>query len=217
MKRKRLLITLAAILLFTLFAVWFADSEKRLHTASNVWRDVIQQGRGNSIMFGSSTIRKFDADRLLECGNWENRGIGTAGIPNIQNYLRLPLKRWSPKWILVYGGDNDVARDRLNAEQTIALHDELNTELLERFQQATLLLLEIKPSPKRQQHHESYREINAHLASFAEEAPRALYVSSQWEEIVSSGQQVFQDDGVHLNEAGNKIMAQSINKLCKNQ
>jgi len=210
--------TLALVLFFIAFYVWFVDSEKRHDTASNLWRDVQQSDRTNGVMLGSSTIRKFDADRLLTCGQWENRGIGTAGIPNILNYLKLTRKSRSPKWVLVYGGDNDVARDGATDSETNKMYAELNDTLLSLYPETTLLLLEIKPSPKRAVHHSTYENINTKLAEFAEENDQIKYVSIGWDNIVNKqGQDVFQTDGVHLNELGNQIMANGINEQCNKQ
>lgn len=210
---RKLLVASIALGLISLFATWFSDCEKRMDTASNVWRDIVQASPNSNIMFGSSTIRRFDADQLLDCGTWENRGIGTAGITNMAYYFSLPLKRWSPEWIVVYGGDNDVARDGLSATDTIALHKEFNETLFEQYPDAKLLLLEIKLAPKRAAHHETYRTINTALEKFAEQHENALYVSSDWDAKVNKD--VFLEDGVHLNELGNQIMATSINEACR--
>jgi len=212
---------LLTMILLAAFVYWFADSEKRYYTTINVVADLLQTDSSRGIMFGSSTIRKFDANKLLQCGEWENRGIGTAGIPDFQFYMGFPFKRWQPEWILIYGGDNDVARDGRDALQTIANYDEFVGDLLQRYPDVKIILLEVKPSPNRTQHHEQYRLINSHLGKRAESHNRIFYANPDWPLLArseSEGASVFfQADGVHLNKSGNKILASAINKTCKRQ
>ena len=205
--------------MLAVFVYWFADSEKRYYTTINVAADLLQTDASRSIMFGSSTIRKFNSGKYLQCGEWENRGIGTAGIPDFQFYMGFPFKRWAPEWILIYGGDNDVARDGHNAEQTIAIYDEFIADLLQRYVNVKIILLEVKPSPKRTQHHEQYHLINSHIGKLASGRENLFYANPDWPSLVESEPEgasaFFQADGVHLNARGNQVLADAINKQCK--
>jgi len=216
-----LLIVFSAAILLAGFAYWFADSEKRYYTTVNVVGDLLQTDNSRGIMFGSSTIRKFNADKYLQCGEWENRGIGTAGVPDFQFYMGFPFKRWKPEWILIYGGDNDVARDGHDAMQTIAIYDEFIADLMQRYVDVKIILLEVKPSPNRTQHHEQYRLINKHLGRRADGNTNLFYASPGWPLLAESEPEgawaFFQSDGVHLNMRGNQILADAINQECLSQ
>ena len=220
--RVRLQLWLAIVLfgiLLVAFAYWFADSEKRYYTAINVVGDILQTDTSRGIMFGSSTIRKFDAAKYLQCGKWENRGIGTAGVPDFQFYMEFPFKRWKSEWILIYGGDNDVARDGHDAMQTIAIYDEFIADLFKRYVDVKIIMLEVKPSPNRTEHHEQYRLINSHLGERADSNEKLFYASPDWPTLAEAEPEgawaFFQADGVPLNMRGNQILADAINKECK--
>jgi len=163
-------------------------------------------------MLGSSTIRNFNSELYLECGRWENRGIGTAGIPNLLDYLNLTTKRWKPDWLLIYAGENDVARDGADVDTTIELYNELIEALLNDFPNASLMLMKIKPSPKRKKHHSAFKQINAHLAALAIKDDRLRFIANSW--YTDKSRPVFSDDGVHFTELGYKLMAMEINNTC---
>lgn len=213
--RSLLVLVAAAVVALGLFVCSLLSGEKRLHTLANMFADVVEGRYAHNLMLGSSTMRKLDPALIGDCGRFSNRGIGRAGIDTISNYLRMPFKRWSTNSILLYAGDNDVARDGLDAVETTQRYQGLVDRLLIDYPQSTLLLLEIKPSPKRLNYHQEYRKINSSMEHYARKNQRVFFIETGWDDVLLSGREVFQDDGVHLNALGNKIMASHIGETCK--
>lgn len=168
----------------------------------------------NSIVFaGSSSFRLWEGleDEYAEYGVI-NRGFGGSRMSDVlENYDELIL-HYSPRAVFVYEGDNDIYDGRTVNE----VADDF-TRFLVRTRRdlgdIPVIFVLPKPSGSRWEYRDAYRELAGAIISMAESDPHARVIDS-WDEFLNEDGMVsdayFQEDRLHMNEAGYDIWRELI-------
>lgn len=156
---------------------------------------------GGITFTGSSTISWWPAiEADFPDLDVRNMGIGGLRQDHIMAYSEMLIFERTPDVTVLYVGDNDpYAYDFATFKRRM---DAFLANYLHRLPESTLILLSIKPSPARTEHHPFYLSVNDLYKSYATVFDRVHYVDiwSAMKEGDTPG--FFIGDGVHLNEKG---------------
>ena len=183
-------------------------------TFSHLWTDVWSAQVGDGLLLGSSSLAYLDAGRHLRCGDWINRGVSGATVEDLLTYLSWSPIGAGPRRVLIYAGENDLARSR-SQEATKADYEALIALIRRRFDDASLFLLPIKFSPGRARFHDAFAAFNAWLAARAASDPKLTYLGSALSG--ASARTIagaFRRDGVHLTDRGYRVFLEGFNAEC---
>ena len=154
---------------------------------------------------GSSSIRlwtnlasTFPSEVIL------NRGFGGSTLKDLLFYFDRIVRPYHPRAVVVYEGDNDLARDvgvASVAADAIKLLDRVERQL----PGTPVIFLAVKPSPSRRTLLKAQQDLNERLKAFARHRPGVLFADTFSPILDAFGQpdpQYFQSDGLHLNSLG---------------
>lgn len=216
--RTALGVALAALLALAAGAAlaWHRADELARTRAEYLLHDLlVPAGDARALVLGSSSARRLGDGRALGCGPWLNRGIGTASVPDLLDWLGSTPLAAAPGRVLLYAGENDLARGA-PVERAARDHERLVRALLERFDAATIHVLGVKPSPARRAHRPRFEALNAAVAAAWEGHDRVRVHRAEWPSgaaLTESG--LFLDDGVHLTPAGYERLTRPFRETCQ--
>lgn len=168
----------------------------------------------NSIVFtGSSSFRLWEGleDEYAEYGVI-NRGFGGSRMSDVlENYDELIL-HYSPRAVFVYEGDNDIYDGRTVNEVADDFARFLARTRRELGDIPVIFILP-KPSGSRWEYRDKYRAHARAVISLTESDPNARVIDS-WDLFLDESGMVsdayFQEDRLHMNEAGYDIWRELI-------
>jgi lysophospholipase L1-like esterase len=175
------------------------------------WRNPPPQ---NPVVFaGSSSFRLW---RTLETDFRQfpviNRGFGGSQMSDLLYYLDPLVIQYSPRAILVYEGDNDLASGKSPA-QVLADFQQFYARTRRALPIVPIVFLAVKPSPVRRNLMDAQRELNGGLAKFAATHLNCGFIDTFTPLLNSAGQprpELYAPDQLHLNSAGYAIWRQTI-------
>ncbi|HEX5793429.1 MAG TPA: hypothetical protein VFY01_09130, partial [Rheinheimera sp.] len=142
-----------SVLLFSLaIASWYSLS-RPTQTVLRYWLADLQNftAAPANLLLGSSSLARLDTVLLEDCGSWHNRAIGNSQLSDIRRYLNWTPRRQQPAHLVLYGGENDLARQQ-TPQQVSTAYIALLQQLQARYPRAKLHILALKYSPARLQH-----------------------------------------------------------------
>ena len=202
----RLVLVLALCAFDHVFAApdkWKAEIDKFTEA------DVAQPPPSQAVLFkGSSSIRKwtslandFPDVRVI------TRGFGGSELSDSVLYADRIAIPYRPRLIVVYAGDNDLARGKTAGEVHAAfrafcakIHAALPT--------TRILYVSIKPSPSREKLKDQIVAANALIAAECRQDPRLGFADVYTPMLDAKGgmrPELFVQDMLHMNEAGYAI------------
>ncbi|HPC16443.1 MAG TPA: GDSL-type esterase/lipase family protein [Candidatus Hydrogenedentes bacterium] len=153
---------------------------------------------------GSSTIRLWDLKRCFPEFKTINRGFGGCEYSDIAYYLDRIVTPHKPTTVVLYAGDNDIAHGR---PATVVFDD--FKEVVEHIRQSSpasrIIVLAAKPSIARWNLYSMMKDFNARVAEYAQGDAGIVHVETSGTILGADGQprkDMFQSDGLHLNQAG---------------
>jgi lysophospholipase L1-like esterase len=159
---------------------------------------------GGTVFYGSSTIRLWDVRQSFPELKTFNAGFGGSNYRDAVEFVDRAVAPLAPQTVVLYSGDNDVAQNR---DPTEILDDfkKLVDKLRAKFPSVRLVVLGIKPSPKRWSMWSKMRETNRLVEATCRKLERASFVDLA--PFVLKGRETpdpkyFKDDQLHLNSAG---------------
>jgi lysophospholipase L1-like esterase len=157
------------------------------------------------VFTGSSSIRMwqslnndFPGKPIL------NRGFGGSQTDAVIYYADRAIIRYSPKQVVIYIGDNDIAEGK-SVEKVVTDLKQLFTAIREKLPKATITFISIKPSPSRWRFIESIKQVNEHSKTYLRTMKRAQYVDIFNPMLAGTGKpkpEHFLSDSLHLTPAG---------------
>ncbi len=178
--------------------------------------DFTVEDQGLNLMLGSSSIARLNHKKHIDCGDWLNRGIGSAVIGDLINYISFTPLEIKPTNILLYAGENDIGRgDR--ATEVLKEYKKLIDKLIEKYPSSKIHVISIKPSPKLVMYREQFRLVNDSISKYLVGKELVHIYFPDWDEELRKNVQVFKDDHVHLTEKGYDLFASEMSKKCKTQ
>ena len=161
--------------------------------------------RGPVLFVGSSSIRLWTNLPAVFPGNPVlNRGFGGSTMRDLLLHFDRVVTPYRPQMIVVYEGDNDLAR---GATPGAVASDVL--EFLDRVERqltgTPVILLGVKASPSRRSLMQAQRDLNARMAGFARRRPNIEFADTFTVVLGPDGEPdpaYFEPDALHLNAAG---------------
>ncbi len=168
--------------------------------------------KGQILFIGSSSFRlwkSFEADMQGLPASF-NRGFGGSTLADALYYFDRMVVKYQPKWVIMYEGDNDLAKGKL-PQQIAAEYDEFKARLKKQVPGAKLVYVAARPSLARVALVEKQKELNALIKAKGDyfidmHSPFYLVDGSLMMDI-------FVADKLHLNEKGYAIFAKQIRQF----
>jgi len=175
--------------------------------------DSAQASSKNAVLFvGSSSIRMWDLANLFNGLDTVNRGFGGSQMADIVFYVHQLVLKHEPKSVVVYAGDNDIAKGKL-PERVFADFAEFVAILAEGLPNVQVHYIAIKPSVKRWNFIGKIRSANHLIESYCDSHDRLHFVDICGEMLNDDGKpnpDMFVKDGLHLSKLGYEGWTQKV-------
>lgn len=163
---------------------------------------------GGVVFVGSSSIRRWDLQKSFPELNALNRGFGGSQISDVLHFANETVLKYKPRTLVFYCGSNDLA----NGKTPLRVFSDFRTFtklLFEQSPNTRLILLAVKPSPRRVHILEKVRQTNDLIREAVKKDRRIVFLDDAFN-LLMDGQgnireELFVDDRVHLNEAGYQL------------
>jgi len=138
-----------------------------------------------------------------------NRGFGGSSIPDVIQYANEIIFPYSPRQIVIYCGENDIASSknitgRIVKNRFVSLFTLLRAELPE----VSIVFISLKPSPARWEMRGRMQEANKHIKKFLRKKKNTCYISvwkAMLDEKGTPKEEIFGPDHLHMNDKGYAI------------
>lgn len=200
---------LIALLLFVSMNLMAQNPFEREIRAYEKQDSLSMPPKGQVLFFGSSSFRlwkSFDSD-MKGMPASINRGFGGSTLADALYYFDRMVVKYQPKWVIMYEGDNDLARDK-TPQQIANEYDEFVARLAKQVPGAKLVFVAARPSLLRFPMVEKQKELNALIL-----AKGGYFIDMHAPFYLADGSlmtDIFVADKLHLNEKGYVIFAKQI-------
>ena len=159
----------------------------------------------NGILFiGSSSIRKWPTSKYFNFKSIINRGFGGAHISDVNYYFSSIVEKYSPKIIVLYAGDNDIAGKK-TPEQVLEDYKEFSYLVSTNLPKTKIIFIPIKPSPARWSMWNNMSIANRLIQTYINSDRMQLYVDTSNPMLNKKGKpngNLFISDSLHLSAKG---------------
>ncbi|MCG6158514.1 GDSL-type esterase/lipase family protein [Rubinisphaera margarita] len=218
MNRRSLFCLIAfSLLALPAFAADEPSNENRFESSIQAFEKADtehQPGPGGIVFVGSSSIRMWDTEKWFPEQNVINRGFGGSQTSDVLHFFDRVIKKYEPRTIVFYCGDNDIAHGKTTKE-VIADFRTLMKNIRQTVPGATVYYLPIKPSLKRWDMWDDMNSVNLKVQKMAERHDDLVYVDTATVLLNEQGEprdDVFAKDGLHLNETGYELWTDVVKK-----
>lgn len=161
------------------------------------------------VFAGSSSIRKWET-LITDMAPLPvaNRGFGGAIIKQVTHYSGRMIVPLSPRLIVFYCGENDIANDKYPAEMPLNDFKAFTKSLRTKLPATGIIFVSLKPSPLRWQYWPKFQETNRLIKQYVETENRMWYVDVSKAMLAENGRprkEIFLSDSLHMNDAGYRI------------
>ena len=170
------------------------------------------------LLLGSSSIQHWEkADRQLSGHQIIKRGFGGSQLSDCVAYAERIVIPYQPKWILLYEGENDILAGK-SPEQ---IRDDFKTfvaKVKTALPETRIVFLSIKPCPARTKYFAQQEAANQLVREVIDSDAQLTYVDVRTPTLSADGKpraELYEKDGVHLNEKGYDIWARVIQSALK--
>ncbi len=163
----------------------------------------------NLVLFtGSSSIRMWhDLKSTFPDHNIVNLGFGGSEMADLLFYVDKLIISFAPTQVFIYEGDNDISFGR-TSQQILSTADSILSRVRMKLPETELVFISPKPSLARWKLKEQYEIFNKQLEAWTKRKKRVRY-ADVWSAMLDSQgnvrQDLFIEDGLHLNEKGYSI------------
>ena len=169
---------------------------------------------GAILLTGSSSIARWNdqAKAALAPLTVIPRGFGGSVMGDVVHYLDRVALNYKPRAILIYEGDNDTWY-KLSEDRIVGQFEEIVARVHAALPETRIYALSVKPSVARVDVWPAAQRVSASLRSIASADPMVHYIDVATPFLQADGSvmtDIFIEDGLHLNDKGNKIWGQAI-------
>ena len=161
------------------------------------------------VFLGSSSIRKWvNAETNFKDYQVINRGFGGSTLAQAIEYLDYLVFPYEPRQVVIYTGENDIATDKVDAEETFQRCKTLITKIRDRLPNVPVVFLSIKQSPSRVQFTNVVLKANNLIKAYIKELPNATYLDVNAKMLNEQGglrPELFESDMLHMKPEGYAI------------
>lgn len=182
-------------------------------------QDELNPPKKDVILFiGSSTIENWKTVADDFPGKYIlNRGVSGTKTIDMINYRERLISPYDPKQIFLYAGDNDIGY-KWTPEEIMEQVRKLFSLIREEKPEAEIVLISIKPSPRRLKDKDRIEKTNAMLNEFASQQPNTAYADIYSAMLDGNGSIVpeyYREDGLHLTAEGYEVWRKVISNYIK--
>lgn len=164
--------------------------------------------------YGSSSIRLWTSmEEDLYPLNSLNLGFGGSTYKDCLYYFPEVFEHLSPRTIVLYGGDNDIANGETPAS-IIASFQAIVEKIREKYPSQSLAVLSIKPSPSRTDYMDQIAQTNELLRRYIPTV-EGTYIdvyTPMLDKNLQPKEELFLEDALHLNAQGYNLWATILRK-----
>jgi lysophospholipase L1-like esterase len=169
----------------------------------------------NAILFiGSSSFTLWtDVQDYFPGYTIINRGFGGSTLANQIHYAEDIIFPYSPKQIVIYCGENDLAFDGVSAIEVFERFKKLFQMIREKFTDLPLVYISMKPSPSRRHLFSKMREGNRLISDFLAIQKNTVFIDVHNKMLNGTGEpfpEIFLNDSLHMNANGYAIWQKAI-------
>lgn len=203
---------LLALLLFVSTSVLAQNPFEKEILAYEKQDSLSMPAKGQILFIGSSSFRlwkSFESDMKGLPASF-NRGFGGSTLADALYYFDRMVVKYQPKWVIMYEGDNDLAKGKL-PQQIAAEYDEFKARLKKQVPGAKLVFVAARPSLARVAIVDKQKELNALI-----KAKGDYFIDMHSPFYLADGtlmMDIFVADKLHLNEKGYAIFAKQIRQF----
>ena len=165
------------------------------------------------LFIGSSSIRGWKTiEQDFPNHTVINRGFGGSEIADSIHFANRIIHPYKPKHILLYAGDNDIARGK-SAEIVLADFKKFARIIHEKTPQARISFIAIKPSLSRWKLAKKMEKANSLIRTFCRTDAHLSFIDIWKPMLGSDGKpkpELFIRDGLHLNNKGYALWAKIV-------
>ena len=136
------------------------------------------------------------------------RGFGGSKMEDVLFYYEDLVVAYSPRAIVLYEGDNDIAVFNKTPDQVLREIERFAASVQNDLPGTRIYILSIKPSPSRMEYWPDQKRANELIEAFAGDTERVSFVDVASAMFDQEGQlraELFIEDGVHMNPLGYDI------------
>ena len=170
------------------------------------------------VFTGSSSVRKWEdvADYFLEY-NVINNGFGGSHFSDLLYFYDELILKHTPKILFIYEGDNDIFGGK-KPSKILKEAKELVKKIKADLPQTKIIFIAAKPSIARWNLQKDYNKLNKKLDNLCKKQDN-LEFADVWKIMLDENGNVFQDifieDGLHMNKKGYDLWAEVIGEYLK--
>lgn len=210
--KKQTLLSAIFILLFpmlTFAGYWDADI-KRFEDQDQKYGFLTQ----SNLFIGSSSIRFFQTQKHFPNKDTINRGFGGSQVSDVLHYYDRIVKKYSPKVVVLYSGDNDLHAGK-SVQQVFNDFKTLITKLKQDSDPKIFWLL-TKKSLARQAMQDKVDQLNDLVeAEYGADSKIKLFDLNDFFKLPHQGRQYLQSDLLHFNEKAYTLLSNEIRSFLK--
>jgi lysophospholipase L1-like esterase len=167
------------------------------------------------LFLGSSSIRLWDVKKSFPEMLVVNRGFGGSQICDSTHYADRIVTIHEPRIVVFYAGDNDIAAGK-EPEQVRQDFRDFVAKVRSSQPELPIIYISIKPSIARWKLAEKIKQANRLIKNDLEELGNIEYLDV-WPAMLNDDgeprEELFADDGLHLNEKGYEVWTELVGPL----
>jgi lysophospholipase L1-like esterase len=173
-------------------------------------KDKEQPPPANAVLFvGSSSIRLWNLAKSFPGVATINRGFGGSQTADVVHFVPRIVVKYQPRLIVFYAGDNDLAAGK-TPDQVAADFQAFVQAVRKELPETKIVFLAIKPSPSRWKLFDKQNKANQLIEARCKDGKNLTYLDSVRSLLDKDGKpraELFQKDGLHMNEEGYRLWA----------
>jgi lysophospholipase L1-like esterase len=138
-----------------------------------------------------------------------NRGFGGSSLEDLIYYAPQILFAYTPRQIIVYGGENDLAASaQPSTKLVLKRFKQLYRLIRNRWPSVPIVYISIKPSPARWQLESSFVEANERIKGFIQKQKDIQFLDLHTAMLTTEGKtrpELYIGDRLHMNAKGYEI------------
>lgn len=168
------------------------------------------------LLIGSSSFTRWkDVQSYFPGYKIINRGFGGSTLPDVIKHFDDVVKPYSPKQILIYCGENDLASsDAVTVPIVVGRFKELYVLIRKNLgNNVNVTYVSMKPSPSRRRLMPRYSEANAQIKAYLAKEKNTGFIDVYNPMLASDGQpikDIFVADSLHMQANGYAIWQKAI-------